>query len=244
MGIWGKIVGGAAGFALGGPLGGLIGAAFGHAVDWAATGDDPGEPPDNTRKAAFTIAVIALSAKMAKADGTVTDSEVRAFREVFRVAPEELPNVTRVFNIARRDHRNFESYARQVAGMFRDRRPVLEELLECLFHIARADSIIHPEELDYLRRVARIFGFTDAEFERMRQAGLGPDAGDPYHILGIDRDADDDAVKLAWRRLIRETHPDRLIGEGLPREFIDVATARMATINAAYDRICRDRGLR
>lgn len=257
MSIWGKILGGAAGFAIGGPLGALIGAAAGHAVDWMATPStelaerhDNGEArhgheaEDNTKKIAFTIGVIALGAKMAKADGVVTKDEVAAFRKVFHVPPEETQNVARVFNLARRDARGYEPYARQIAGMFRDRKPVLEELLHCLFHIAKADGVVKDAELDYLRRVAAIFGFSDEEFESLRAAEIGPDSGDPYVILGVERGAGDDAVKAAYRRLLRETHPDRLMAQGLPQEFIDVANDRMATINAAYDRIKAERGIK
>lgn len=257
MSIWGKIVGGAAGFALGGPLGALIGAAAGHAVDWMTATPPEGSPSlgpsatpeareteDNTKKIAFTIAVIALGAKMAKADGVVTKDEITAFRDVFHVPPHETQNVARIFNMARRDARGFEPYARQIAGMFRDRRAVLEELLHCLFHIAKADGVVHDLELAYLRKVARIFGFSEAEFDALRAAELGPDKADPYRILGLDRSAGDDDVKSTYRRLLRENHPDSLMAQGMPQEFIDVANDRMATINAAYDRIKAERGLR
>ncbi len=242
MSIWGKILGGAAGLALGGPLGALIGTAAGHAVDKIA--ETVTEPSDQTKSIAFTIGVIVLGAKMAKADGVVTRDEVAAFKEVFRIPPEETQNVARVFNIARRDHRGFEPYARQIAGMFQDRRAVLEELLECLIHIARADGVLKQPELAYLREVARIFGFSEIDFDALLAAEIGPDEADPYRILGIDRNADTDTIKAAWRRLSRDNHPDRLIAEGMPAEFIGVANGRMAAINAAYDRISAERGIR
>jgi DnaJ like chaperone protein len=256
MSIWGKILGGAAGFALGGPLGALIGAAAGHAVDKLAetasttwwTDDSQAEASevevsDNTNKIAFTIGVIVLGAKMAKVDGAVSNEEIAAFKQVFRVPPEEAQNVARIFNLARRDHRGFEPYARQIAAMFQDRRAVLEELLQCLFHIAKADGQIQPVELDYLRQVAHIFGFSEAEFARICETELGPEKSDPYHILGADRASDDATIKAAYRRLLLENHPDRLIAQGMPQEFVAIATEKMATINAAYDRIRRERGL-
>lgn len=247
MSIWGKIVGGAAGFALGGPLGALIGAAVGHGMDMIA--DDamaltPAEESDNTRKIAFTIGVIALGAKMAKADGHVTQDEVTAFRQVFHVPPGELENVGRVFNLARRDSAGFEHYARQIAGMFKDRPAVLEDLLSCLFHIAQADGKLNEKEVEFLRTVAGIFGFSDAEFDRMRAEEAGPDSADPYYILGVDRDATNEEIKAAWRRMSREMHPDRVVADGLPQEFLQVATQKMASINAAYDRIARERGMK
>ncbi len=245
MSIWGKIVGGAAGMAMGGPLGAIIGAAAGHAVDKLtakAVSAAAGDGDDNTRKIAFTIAVIVLGAKMAKADGVVTSDEVNAFKEVFRVPPAEQANVQRIFNLARRDHRGFEPYARQIAGMFRDRPAVLGDLLLCLFHIAKADGEVHESEVAFLHDVARIFGLSEAEFARIRAAEVGPDVADPYEILGVDRDAADDEVKAIYRRLIRENHPDRLIAAGMPQEFIDIANEKMAIITTAYDRIRRERG--
>jgi DnaJ like chaperone protein len=247
MSIWGKIFGGAAGFAVGGPLGALVGAVAGHAVDRMsrpAPTEQAEAPTDNTKKIAFTIGVIVLGAKMAKADGVVTQDEVAAFKRVFHVPPEETDNVARIFNMARKDARGFEPYARQIASMFRDRRAVLEELLECLFHIAMADGTLHPKELDYLRQVAGIFGFSDAEFDAIRAAEAGSDKADPYRILGIDRQADNDAVRAAYRKLSRENHPDALIAQGVPPEFVEVANGRMAAINGAYDRIKQERGMR
>ncbi len=241
-GIWGKIIGGAAGLALGGPLGALIGAVAGHAVDSLRGAES--DAPDSTRETAFTIAVIVLSAKMAKADGRVTRDEIAAFRRVFHVPPEEARNVGRVFDRARRDARGFEPYARQVARMFAANPAVLEELLNALFYIANADGVVHPAELAYLEQVAALFGLDEATFNRLRAGHAGADDVDPYAVLGVHRRASDSEVRQAWLRLTRENHPDRLIAQGMPDDFIQTATARMATINAAWDRIVKERGLR
>jgi len=247
MTIWGKLLGGAAGFALGGPLGALLGAVAGHAVDRLA--DQPAAAPTDvderaaTRQIAFTIGIIVLGAKMAKADGSVSRSEVAAFKQVFSVPPEQETNVGRIFDQARRDARGFEPYAAQIARLFRRKSPVLEELLDGLFHIAKADGRVGEEELAYLRRVAQIFGFEGADFARIREGHLGPDAGDPYNILGVSRDMDNAAIKSAYRRLVRDSHPDRLIAKGMPAEAIAIANQRLAVINAAYDRIRKERGI-
>jgi DnaJ like chaperone protein len=246
--IWGKIVGGAAGYALGGPLGGLVGAMAGHVVDrYRQTGAGDlaeGDGRDATKRIAFTIAVIVLGAKMAKADGTVTRDEINAFRQVFHVPPRELKNVGRVFDRARRDARGFEPYARQIARMFRNNPAVLEELLDALFHVASADRVVSPRELEYLSRVAAIFGFDERRFDRIRAEHLGPDEADPYRVLGLDPTTADDKLKTTYRRLVRENHPDRLIAQGLPAEFVDLANQKLARINAAYDEIRDERGLR
>lgn len=242
MSIWGKIIGGVGGFALGGPLGALLGGLAGHVVD-RLRGGEGGEGRDGTKQIAFTIGVIVLGAKMAKADGRVTHDEIDAFKRVFQIPAEDLKNVSRVFNLARRDAAGFEPYARQVAKLFEPGSQVLEDLLHGLFHIAMADGSVHPKELDYLASVGAIFGFDDAGFARIREYHLGPDEADPYTILGIAHDAGDDTVKSAWRQLIREHHPDRAIAEGLPQEFVDLANEKLAAINDAYDRIARQRGL-
>jgi DnaJ like chaperone protein len=239
MSVWGKILGSAAGFALGGPLGALIGAVAGHAVDKMREG----EPADATKGIAFTIGVIVLGAKMAKADGRVTRAEVAAFKEIFHVPPDELKNVGRLFNQARKDARGFEPYAKQIGQMFRDNPAVLEELLDGLFHIARADGRVSEEELSFLERVAGIFGFNAVDWDRIRAGNMGADAADPFEILGLGRDADDAEIKAAYRRLVRETHPDRLVAQGMPAEFVELANEKLATINGAYDRIRELRGL-
>ncbi|MFQ5774227.1 MAG: TerB family tellurite resistance protein [Kiloniellaceae bacterium] len=241
MSIWGKVLGGAAGFALGGPLGALIGAVAGHAVDKMREAPREGAEADATKKIAFTIGVIVLGAKMAKADGRVTRDEIEAFKQVFHVPREELRNVGRLFNQARRDAGGFEPYARQIGRMFRSNPAVLEELLNGLFHIARADGEVTPDELSYLESVATILGLDAAQWDRIRAANVGPDESDPYVILGVARDASRADIKAAYRKLVRENHPDRLVAQGMPQEFVDLANKRLATINSAYERIGRQR---
>lgn len=242
MSVWGKIIGGVGGLALGGPIGALIGAVAGHVVDKARA--QTTEPDDATKSVAFTIATIALGAKMAKADGVVTRDEVDAFKRVFRVPPEEVKNVSRVFDQARKDSRGFEPYARQVAGMFADNPAVLEELLYCLTLIARADGVIHPDEVTYLRSVADIFGLDDHAFERITEITGGADLSDPYKVIGVPRDMPNDDIKAAYRALVRDNHPDKLIADGLPEELIDLANDKLAAINDAYDKISAERGIK
>ena len=244
MTIWGKILGGATGFAIGGPLGALVGTVLGHGMDRLADQSLPRRDQDNTRTAAFTIGVIVLGAKMAKADGRVSRDEITAFRQVFRIPPDQVGNVARIFNMAKRDSQGFEPYARQLARLFKDRPAVLEELLLCLVHIAKADGQTTQAEIRYLRDVAAIFGIETDHFEQIRAAEIGPDDNDPYEILGVSRQADNATIKQAYRTLVRTYHPDRLSAEGVAADMIKAGSQRMAAINAAYDRVAKERGLR
>jgi DnaJ like chaperone protein len=180
---------------------------------------------------------------MAKADGTVKRVEVDAFKQVFHVPPHEMKNVGRLFNQARKDARGFEPYARQLARMFRDNPAVLEELLEGLFHIARADGQLNEAEFGYLQRIAEIFGLDERDWDRVRAGNVRADASDPYEILGVERNADDAEIKAAHRKLVLENHPDRLVAQGMPEEFVAVANEKLATINSAYDQIRKLRSM-
>lgn len=247
MSILGAILGGAAGFAIGGPIGAIVGAAGGYAAQRLGQSEAAGgevEIDDVTRKASFTIGVIVLGAKMAKADGRVTPDEIAAFRRVFRTPPEEEKNVARIFNLAKRDVLGFDAYAKQLAGILADAPEVKEEVVDCLFEIALADGEVHPNEIDFLKQVAAILGLTEADFARIRAIHIGPDVSDPFTILGIPHDADNDAIKAHYRQLARDNHPDKLMAEGLPEEAIEVANQKLARINAAYDTVAKARGIR
>jgi DnaJ like chaperone protein len=192
-------------------------------------------PPE--RSVAFTIAVIALGAKMAKADGRVTRDEVAAFREVFTIPPEDAAQAGRVFDLARQDVAGYDLYARRIAGMFGAGDPVLVDLMEGLFHIAMADGDYHPHEDAFLREVAAIFGLGDRCF-RALHGRFVPDADpDPYDVLGVAPDAPLPAVRAAWRQAVRDSHPDRMIARGVPAEAVRMAERRMIAINRAWEEI-------
>ncbi|MBB4286234.1 TerB family tellurite resistance protein [Roseospira goensis] len=264
MSIWGKVIGGVGGFLLLGPLGALVGTAAGHAVDkegwpsWLGGGGGKGEPRAGSgrprpgsvgadaRQQAFAVGVIALGAKMAKADGRVTKDEVAAFKQVFQIPPEDMKAVGAVFDHAKQSADGYQVYARQIADLFTDSPQVLEELLGALYKIARADGVLHPAETAFLHDVARLFGLPaeavtrlHAQYERSAEG-----EPDPYAVLGVSPQASDDEVRAAWRRLSREHHPDVLMAKGMPEEFVAQANETMAAINHAYDRIRERRGLR
>ncbi len=264
MSIWGKIGGAAAGLTFGGPIGALLGAVAGHyffdknstdkiddnqnrngnagswananTTDWSRT-----QPEDSV---IFTMGIIALGAKMAKADGVVTSDEVAAFKQVFKVPDHEVKNVGRLFNAAKQDVAGYQAYAQQLADLFRNKRATLEDIIDGLFHIAKADGVIHPKEVEFLTNIAEIFGFSQDEFDRIvarhgerHSSGGVSGSGDPYKILGVKKTDDFKDIKKTYRKLVTENHPDKLIARGVPEEFIDIANEKLARINAAFDEI-------
>jgi DnaJ like chaperone protein len=239
MSVWGKLAGAAAGLAVGGPIGALLGGVAGHyVIDRDQEEDAPAEG-----QVAFTVGVIALGAKMAKADGVVTMDEVNAFKEVFKVPEGEMKNVARVFNLAKQDMAGYEAYAEQLASMFKGDRKVLEDVLEGLFHIAKADDTLHPREEEFLAGVAKRFGLTETEFAYVKARHVIAAKRNPYDVLGIVPSIGNDELKAHYRRLVAENHPDKLVARGVPKEFVVIATERVAAINEAYEQIAKERGM-
>ncbi len=263
MSYWGKLLGGMAGFAMGGPPGAVMGAALGHAADSGAMprlsrnimrnlpNAGSFHPARLTalfapREQVFAMAVVALSAKLAKCDGAVSRVEIDAFKRHFRVQPENAREVGRLFDQARDSQDGFMPYATQLGESFADSRGVLEDVLAGLFGIARADGALTQQELDFLAGCARGFGLDGRAWERARDGSARPHAEsgpDAYATLGVAASASDDAVRAAWKQLMRDNHPDGLAARGVPPEFIARATDKVALINAAWDRIKRERGL-
>jgi len=194
------------------------------------------------RSVGFTIAVIALSAKMAKADGLVTRDEVTAFREVFQIATEDEADAARVFNLARQDVAGFEEYAARIQRMFEGEPGTLCVLLEGLFYIAMADGVYHPKEDAFLTRVAAIFGVKDRDFRALRARFVPEARPDPYSILGVNEDTPLDEVRKVWRQMVRDNHPDKIMARGVPQEAVKLAEKRLVYINRAWEEIQNERG--
>ncbi|MCV9935836.1 TerB family tellurite resistance protein [Boseaceae bacterium BT-24-1] len=236
--FWGALGGGGLGFAFGGPLGALVGAVAGHVLvdrEGALFGPAP-------KQLIFTTGLVALAAKMARADGVVTRDEIAAFERIVEVPADEQAHIERLFDLAKQTSAGFEAYAGQIAEAFRDEPALLEDVLDGLFLIAAADGAIHEHEHAYLRDVATIFGIGEAGFARIEARHLRR-RDDPYIVLGASREMNDAELKQLHRRLVIENHPDREIARGLPQEAICIATRRLAAINAAWDAIEKERGL-
>lgn len=262
---WGKVMGAGMGLMFGGPLGAMVGGLAGHAWDkrmaeWAADGRafnpfemllGEGGPfaafGQQARETAFTLGVVTLAAKMARVDGHVKAEELAAFERIFVVPPEGLDTIRRLFDMAQRSPDGYDLYARQVGRLFADSPQVLEDLIEALHLIAEADGPINAQEEDFLARCADLFGLPPRAWERVRAGhrttGSSGQA-DPYAVLGVSPSDDTPTIRAAYRKLLREHHPDTVMAQGLPAEFVDIANRKMAAINAAWDDISRARGLR
>jgi DnaJ like chaperone protein len=261
MGYWGKIIGGTAGFFVGGPYGAVIGAALGHAADSGsvesirrpfmnATPFNPARVAGmlGRREEVFAITVTVLAAKLCKCDGPIKRSEIDAFKRNFRIPPSSARGIGRLFDQARDSNDSFEPYAAQLAEAFADTRGVLEQVLVSLFGIARSDGPVNAREQEFLRRVHRRFGLDQTAWdqafgEQQPRRPMEVDADDPYLELGVTRSATGEELRATWKRLMRENHPDSLASRGVPADFIARASEKVARINAAWDRIKRDRGL-
>lgn len=192
---------------------------------------------EQRRQVAFTVAMIGLSAKMAKADGVVTNDEIEAFRDLVEFPQNEAENVARLYNLAKQDVAGFDAYARKIAKLFEGEEAILEDILDGLFHIAMADRVLHDREAAYLEIVAGEFGMDDVEYRRVKARHVFEGELDPYVVLGVDADLSYPKIRRVYRKLVTDNHPDRLIARGMPPEFIKIASDRLAAINAAFDQI-------
>jgi DnaJ like chaperone protein len=260
MGYWGKIIGGTAGFFVGGPYGAVVGAALGHAADSGSvdsirrpfmqgTAFNPARVAGllGRREEVFAITVTVLAAKLCKCDGPVKRSEIDAFKQNFRIPPESARGIGRLFDQARDGNDSFEPYAAQLAEAFDDNRGMLEQVLTSLFKIARADGPLNAREQEFLRRVFRRLGLEQGSWDRAfgekPRAAMPVDDDDPYLELGVTRATSGEELRATWKRLMRENHPDSLASRGVPADFVARASQKVARINAAWDRIKRERGL-
>ncbi len=253
---WGKILGVLLGMAAGGFLIGFFGLIGGHYIDRLRRGEAQEFNPDNayhvrpedyiqeTPAQAFTHAIIVLSAKMARTDGRLSRSEISAFRRMFDIPPETLRNFDALFSAASQSTEGFEEHAQAIADVFDDSEQMREALLNTLFAMATADKILRPAEIDYLYRISRIFSLPAPTFDRLKASYENRRRVNPYDIIGVSPQAADNDIKQKWKQLLRENHPDTLTASGMPSEFVEIANKKVAVINAAYDQIAKERGMK
>ena len=249
MSIWGKLIGGAAGMALGGPIGAILGIAAGHGVDKVSKFDvdESNKNFSNDQKEQiFATSVIAISAKLAKVDGKISKSEILSFKKIFDFSAEDEKAISDIFNTAKENIDDYKDIAEQVYKAFKSDRELLFELLNSLFSIAYADGELHPKEKVMLFEISKVFKISTNEFESLNnifEAKLSRDntsINRNYKILGLKKNANFEEVSNQYRKLVKQYHPDRLQGMGLPKEFIELANQKLSAINKAYTEIKND----
>jgi DnaJ like chaperone protein len=236
MSIWGKIAAAAADLSIRSPIGTLLSGVPKH-----DGGREENHRVDN--ELPFTVGVIVLGAKMAKADRIVTKDEVRAFKEAFKVSDAEMKHAAGVFNLAKQDPSGYEICAEQLVATFKGNRKLLEAVLEGLFQIAKADEALHADEEQFLAEVANRFGFTTTEFTSMKARHAAPADRDPYDALGVKPSIGDAELKSHYRKLVADNQPDKLMARGVPEEFAMISQDKIAAIDAAYAAIAKQRGI-
>ena len=233
MSIWGRLSAATHDLSLGGQISSLL--RFGP------TSQERYAEPDN--EVPFTVGVIVLSAKMAKADGSVAADEVKAFQEAFKVSAALMKQVAPAFNSAKRDAVNFEACAEQLVTLFKGNRKLLEDVLDGLFHIAKADGEVHRQEEQFLGEVAKLFGFTVSEFNSIKARHLVAAKRNPYDVLGVKPSISGEDLKSHYRMLLADSHSEQLIARGVPKEFTVIAIEKRAALSEAYEAIMKERSI-
>jgi DnaJ like chaperone protein len=255
MSWWGKIAGGAFGFMLGGPLGAALGAVLGHQFDKGVSGLARISLNDQEMvQAAFFTATFSVMGYIAKADGRVSEREIAHAEHVMRqmrLRDEQRQAAIELFNQGKRDDFSVDEALDQLGRVSHRNRNLLRIFLEIQIQAALADGVVHDAEYRALLRIAERLGFDQVQIRQlldMLQSGGARQGRDPradledaYRTLGVSRDASDEDIKKAYRRLMNQHHPDKLVARGLPEEMIEVATEKTQTIKAAYERVRESR---
>jgi len=203
----------------------------------APAAPQPAEDPD------FAIAVTALGAKLARADGSADEVEYEAFLEAFPPEPSAAADVGRFYGLALGTTRGFESYAAKLGRRYQAAPKLLEDVINRLFYVAKSDGRVSGDEMAFLEKVSGLFKLSPLTFRRLSAEYLDIPANDPYVLLEVAPDATDAEVKSAWRKALAEAHPDRAVGRGDSPEAVEQAVVKSAALNEAFDAVMRERRL-
>ena len=248
MSWFGKILGGGIGFAMGGPLGAIIGVGLGHTFMDSGAGGRVASGAARlssveTRQAIFFATTFAMLGKMAKADGRVSDAEIKVVNQFIRtrlsVDERARQFAINIFNDAKTNSTPFSAYAQQFGEQFTQEREMRVMLFELLFELAMADGTLHPAEEALLEEALGPLGLSRELYDELR--GKKPDVDHLYSLLGVTGDVSDSELKRAWRKAVRDFHPDKIVSKGLPDEFTKFAEEKFKEVNDAYDTIMEHR---
>ena len=235
MSIWGSLIGGFVGFSFAGPIGALIGSMLGGRISSARRSSFQRSSAHSQQ--VFAIALIILTAKLAKADGHVSREELIAIKNKLKIPEHEIDQVGKIFNKAKEDSLGYEPYAQQIAQIYRNNPVVLDEIINTLFYIAEADGSVSVSELAMIRNVAKIFGLNESQFEGIKESRKSSDKLNPYIVLGCSPNDDFAIIRKKYLQLSKEHHPDVLMNKGVPQEVIEESKKKMRAINSAFDQI-------
>jgi DnaJ like chaperone protein len=257
MAWWGTLLGGTLGYMFGGPLGALLGAALGRNFDQGlkATGRPGvfGAGEQQRVQAAFFTATFSVMGHIAKADGKVTPDEISSTESIMarmQLDAQQRKAAIGLFNAGKQADFQLHAVLAQFRQECHRRRNLVQMFLEIQIATAMADGHVHASEKRALFTIGEQLGFDRAAIEQLlRFAGSSAamDSGraslsTAYKVLGVDRDASDAEVKKAYRRLMNQHHPDKLISKGLPEEMMKLATEKTQEIKSAYEQIKKSRG--
>jgi DnaJ like chaperone protein len=236
MSIWGSLIGGMVGLSLGGPFGMLLGSIIGGKISRARSGARNFGAFAQPQQV-FALSLIVLSAKLSKADGQVSKEELIAVRDKLKIPENEIEQVGKIFNKAKKESAGYEPYAQQIAQIYKNNLNVLEEVINILFYIAEADGNVSQSELDMMQNIARIFGLNQAQFNSIKESRKSSDKLNPYIVLESKPEEDLQTIRKKYLQLSKEHHPDILISKGVPQEVIAESKKKMRAINSAWDQI-------
>ena len=235
MSIWGSLIGGMVGFSLGGPFGMLLGSIIGGKVSRARSAG--GFRSFRQPQQVFALSLIVLSAKLSKADGSVSREELVAVKDKLKIPENELDQVGKIFNQAKTEAAGYEPYAQQIAQIYKKNSQVLEEVINILFYIAEADGHISEAELNMIEHIAQIFGLSSSQYNSIKESRKNSDKLNPYVVLESKSDDDLQIIRKRYLKLSKEHHPDLLLSKGVPEEVIEESKKKMRVINSAWDKV-------
>lgn len=250
MAWWGTLLGGSLGFMLGGPLGAMLGAALGGNFDRGLGASSQFAAGEQERvQAAFFSATFSIMGHLAKADGKVTPDEVASARHIMRqmqLNDQQMNAAKKLFNEGKKEDFPLEAILFQFKKECHRRRNLIQMFLEIQISMAMADGELHPKEKQLIYHIGQQLGFAHAMIDQLFRLATGSahtqqdpthSLNDAYAILGMKPSNSDAELKKAYRRLMSQHHPDKLVAKGLPEEMIKIATEKTQEIHQAYDLI-------
>lgn len=250
----GKGIGGLIGSFFG-PAGSLLGVIIGHQYD--QTGSGRGRARDISRL--FFETTFEVMGQVAKVDGRVSEDEVRVARLIMqgmRLSDAQVQSAIEHFSRGKRADYALDSRLAALAEQIRSRSDLARAFMQIQLQSAIGAGDVGADKRQVLWRVANALGVSRAELAQLEavvrgfmhgapaQQSSGLSLEDAYRVLGITAQATNDEVKTAYRRLMNQHHPDKLVARGLPQSMIGVAEQKTHEVRTAYERLKTQRGFK